>query len=183
MHNTPTKDELKELPIRAIVAYAVRHARRVQPLVCSGEEVDKKEIVAIHAALNLAERFATGESVPSDDLALAKKIVYQTDDATAYFAVASASASTQMAAWGYAFEAANAAGALMGEQASFSNLAAKKDYEKLVCLNLSDEGMLDLSENGPLGPYWTEGKIPNRYSELATALQALLSEPLDEINK
>jgi hypothetical protein len=53
-----TSQDLEKLPLRAIVAFAARCARRVQPLFRSGE---KNELRAVEAAIACAERCARGE--------------------------------------------------------------------------------------------------------------------------
>lgn len=69
----PTEDELAQLPVRAIVAYAARCARRVQPLynlnltgMMPDEEL-KKHCLSIDRAVTLAERWARNEPVSFDD--------------------------------------------------------------------------------------------------------------------
>src|SRR5688500_11096927 len=57
-----TVEDLKELPLRAIAAWAVRCARRVQPLIPPPEgrpETDRPRAV-VEAALRMAEDFARG---------------------------------------------------------------------------------------------------------------------------
>jgi hypothetical protein len=68
-----TLDELKVLPLRAIVAFAVRCARRVEPLAQLPEGDARKESrrTAVDAALRMAEAFAKGADTPPDESVLA----------------------------------------------------------------------------------------------------------------
>src|SRR5688500_7375020 len=57
----PAREDLQKLSLRAIVAYASRAARRVQPLVQADQDRithDAPEV--INAAITLAERFVGG---------------------------------------------------------------------------------------------------------------------------
>ena len=64
-----TVEHLRRLPLRAIVAFATRCGRRVQPLAKLPEshphEVAFRE--SIEAALRIAEGFASGSSVPFEE--------------------------------------------------------------------------------------------------------------------
>jgi hypothetical protein len=64
---TFTAEDLKKLPLRAIVAFAVRNARRVEHLAVPPDGHPKKEAVraAIAEGLWLAEDFARGRSSPA----------------------------------------------------------------------------------------------------------------------
>lgn len=68
----PSDKELSQLPHRAIVAYAVRAARRVQPLCVKAwpNNSDKRTslIDAVERALDLTFSFSRGESVAADEL-------------------------------------------------------------------------------------------------------------------
>ncbi|MBV8230285.1 MAG: hypothetical protein JO329_09915, partial [Planctomycetaceae bacterium] len=57
MSNEDLHDQLAELPLRAIVAFAVRCARRVQPL---GHVLTEYRQVAVDDAIASAEGFARG---------------------------------------------------------------------------------------------------------------------------
>ena len=178
----PSKKELEELPTRAVVAYAVRNARRVQPLFQENSEIEnhKKQTRLINKAITLSQHWVNGENVSSEDLAIAKGIVYHTTDSTAYFATASASASSHTAAYAYAYEAANAACNVIKPAGSINVTAANADFQKLVSLNLTDDDSIDASENGPLGPYWPEELVPDWYKELYPQMRALLDEQVEE---
>jgi hypothetical protein len=62
-----TVEHLKKLPLRAIVAFAARCARRVEPLAQLPEGHPGREgrRAAVDAALRLAEGFSMGEACPS----------------------------------------------------------------------------------------------------------------------
>lgn len=70
----PTKEELAQLPVRAIVAYAARCARRVQPIYLvrpsAGRLTNrlKAHFQAIHSAISLAENWARKDPVSIEDL-------------------------------------------------------------------------------------------------------------------
>jgi hypothetical protein len=66
-------DQLKVLPMRAIVAFAARCARRVEPLaqLPEGDARGEARREAVEAALRLAEAFARGSDAPPDESVLA----------------------------------------------------------------------------------------------------------------
>jgi hypothetical protein len=68
-----TVEHLKKLPLRAIVAFAARCARRVEPLAQLPEGHPQREgrRGAIEAALRLAEAFARGSDTPPDESVVA----------------------------------------------------------------------------------------------------------------
>ena len=61
----PTEDDLKKLPLLAIVAYTVRCARRFQPLyrLASGIADFAKHEAAVERAISVAEQFCHGHDV------------------------------------------------------------------------------------------------------------------------
>ncbi|HEY2157632.1 MAG TPA: hypothetical protein VGH33_18530 [Isosphaeraceae bacterium] len=63
-----TVEHLKQLPLRAIVAFAARCARRIEPLAQRPEGDPERESrgVAIEAALRMAEDFAGGTGAAPD---------------------------------------------------------------------------------------------------------------------
>lgn len=101
----PTADELKTLPLRAMVAYAVRSARRVQPLYGLAKEIPhhEKHMAAIEIALTLSEQFCRGEPIA---VAYAARAAYAAADAAGYAARA---AQTIVAAAKAAYAADDAA--------------------------------------------------------------------------
>ena len=68
-----TLDQLKALPLRAIVAFAARCARRVEPLaqLPEGDPQRKTRGEAVEAALRMAEAFARGSDAPPDESVVA----------------------------------------------------------------------------------------------------------------
>jgi hypothetical protein len=68
-----TIEHLKKLPLRAIVAFAARCARRVEHLAQLPERNPQRESrrAAVEAALCVAEAYATGSDDPPDESALA----------------------------------------------------------------------------------------------------------------
>ena len=68
-----TLDQLKVLPLRAIVAFAARCARRVEPLAQLPEGDPRRESrrEAVDAALRMAEAFARGTDAPPDESVVA----------------------------------------------------------------------------------------------------------------
>jgi hypothetical protein len=143
-----TEDELRKLPLRAIVAFAGRCARRVQPLysVAAGASDRLTHIHSVDRAINVAEIWAGGGAADDaaaraadDARAAANADAAAADDATAAFAA------------GLAALAADAA-------ARAADDAARRDYEALLALQLGDFPELgrpiDPSEAGPLGSFW-----------------------------
>ena len=68
-----TVEHLKKLPLRAIVAFAARCARRVEQLAQLPEGHPQRESrrAAVETALCVAEAYATGSNEPPDEAALA----------------------------------------------------------------------------------------------------------------
>src|SRR5271157_2488022 len=68
-----TLEQLKELPLRAIVAFAARCARRVEPLAQLPEGNAQRESrrEAVEAALRMAESVARGKDAPPDESVVA----------------------------------------------------------------------------------------------------------------
>jgi hypothetical protein len=67
-----TADDMKKLPLRAIVALAVRCARRVEPLALPPDDHPEKEHLrsAVAGALGVAEDFARGRPCPTIESAV-----------------------------------------------------------------------------------------------------------------
>jgi len=141
----PTEEELRALPRRAIVAYAARCARRVQPLYRSKHE---RHVQAVERAIALAERFAKGEPPRVGEASEATLADVRAADAAADAAVP-----------GYATAGAAATYALLP-------LAARGDYERLrsICPQGFPEvgDSIDPGENGPLGPLWPARRLAGR---------------------
>ena len=172
----PTVDELKTLTLRAMVAYAVRCARRVQPLYWQVREVTHREKheAAIETASTIAERFCRGEPIvaaaAADAARAAEAAADAADTAEAAAEAAEAAAEAARAVRAAADDAraadARAADAARAARAAFASAtasttaatakavgkaavaAARADYYRLVSLNL--EGYPDLGP--PIDP-------------------------------
>lgn len=73
--NRPTHYDLMKLPQRAIVAYALRCARRLRPLfsTAAGDSEDNPHSQAVEKALQIAERFCRAEADRTADVFTAAK--------------------------------------------------------------------------------------------------------------
>jgi hypothetical protein len=132
----PTVDELKTLPLRAIVSYAVRCARRVQPLYWQAREVAHREKheAAIETALTITEQFCRGEHIAAADAADAARAAEAAADAAdaveaAAEAAEAAAEAARAARAGTASRAAAAAfaGATAGVTAAIARTADAAD--------------------------------------------------------
>jgi hypothetical protein len=180
MPELPSVEELKQLPLRAIVAYATRCARRVVPLF-EFAELKPRHKKDLKYAILVAEEFARGEtnaefsdSVRSDalsaavhyaDLSAAVNAARAAADA-AYAAVNAARADAAYAAYA-ARAAADAAYAAVYTTAAraaadAAYAAVYTDFKSLINLRLGRYPELgepiDPSEKGPLGPLWPDGE-------------------------
>jgi hypothetical protein len=153
------EDRLRTLPLRAIVAFAARCARRVELLGRSLVVLDRS---AIHNAIEIAEVFARGEigkfaAVGAADAATARAA--RAADAALTVGSADDAAS-------YSARAAAAAGAASYAAYGAARATARSDIQQLVALHLGQPGELgnpiDPSEAGPLGPLWPE-RAPDWY--------------------
>ena len=182
----PTKDDLKKLPLGAIVAYAVRCARRVKPLYgrAAGMAEFRKHEAAVEWAISLAESFCLSHDVSAPAYAAA----YAARDAAGATdvrdAARAAAAAARAAAYAFdvpkssvydqpfyasrvaaeAVDAAQAAARAADHAsgvASAVEAAARADFDRLSSLNLGTYPELgqpiDSTKNGPLGPLWPEG--------------------------
>ncbi len=104
----PTEDDLKKLPLLAMVAYAVRCARRVQPMLDTIPSFATHG-AAVEQAISLAERFCVGK-----DLNAAPDAAGRVSRAVAADRCAAVSAAVSAAA----------------------RAAARADYNRLLSLNL-----------------------------------------------
>ena len=93
-----TLDHLKALPLRAIVAFAARCARRVEPLaqLPEGDPQRESRREAVEAALRLADSFARGTDEPPDESVVAA--IDASRDAGAELAAAAAASAIAQAA-------------------------------------------------------------------------------------
>ena len=186
----PSEEELSQLPPKAIVAYAVRAALRVQPLCAKALLDDEKKrrslIEAVDRALRLASSFSVGKNVASSELGAAYADAAAADaDAAAY-----AAAYAAYAAYAYAYAdadgddddavgAARAARAAVDAVDDKSRLIAecRRDFEHLIArLKEKPAAMkrgVSTSERGFLGKLW-HGDPPDWYTELKPQLDAIL---------
>jgi len=193
------QERLAQLPRRAVVAFAARCTRRVQPLTHFIPQQDRD---AIDRAIASAEAFAKGtaadwaahRAAAADARAAAVAVVAAAVDAArataadAARAAAVAAAVADDAAWADAAWAdadaraavAWAADAAASAARAATRAATSRDLERLIALNLGQPGTLgapiDPSEAGPLGPLWPHG-VPEWYTEAATGTGTPHEEP------
>ena len=132
-----TVDDLKGLPLRAIVAWATRCARRVQPLVESPEGPPEtyQHRVAVEAALRMAEDFARGAVPrPVEDVVRAIDAVRGAATAGGECAVAAAHAAAS------AMQALDAAGREAADPAE--GTAAEEDVGDRIALGFTENTAL-----------------------------------------
>ena len=171
------RERLAKLPHHAVVAFAARCARRVQPLTHILPQRDRD---TIDRALASAEAFAKGADAARADAARAdaraadaRAAAARAADAwTAARAAAAAAADAAAAAaddWA-AHTAAAAAWADAAAARADARAAAASDLDRLIALNPGAPDALgapiDPSEAGPLGPLWPQG-VPEWYTEAA----------------
>jgi len=119
----PSREELKKVPHRAVVAYTVRCARRVQPLCLRSWPKDDQRrrqlLDHVNTALNLATDCARGLKVSGDSLSTARDAVADAAPHPAHDA--------HDTAVGYfvAFAAVNAANAANADNADTAAVAAR----------------------------------------------------------
>ena len=176
------RDRLAQLPHHAVVAFAARCARRVQPLT---HVLPQQGRDVIDRALASAEAFAKGAAAARADDARADA---RADAAwVAARADARADAADVAAAWAAwdtnadaAAAAAAAAWAAHAANWADARAAAASDLDRLSALNPGEPDALgapiDPSEAGPLGPLWPQG-VPEWYTEAATATGTPHDEP------
>jgi len=182
----PTRDDLKQLPLGAIVAYAVRCARRVQPLYrrAAGIAELSKHETAVEGAISLAEEFCLSHVVGAAAYDAAYHARTAAETADAKDAARAAAAAARAAAYAFDLpqsavydrpvyasrvaaeaadgaEAAARAAAHASDGARIAEAAARADFNGLRKLNPGTYPKLgqpiDPTENGPLGPLWPEG--------------------------
>lgn len=181
--------ELRRLPLRALVAFAARCARRMQPLFDLPEDRPDRihHLKVIDYAIEVAERFAAADRTVSSACAYSAAtdirpvssdaaMVNAARIAASSAAAAAYSASTAYSAEGVAMEvvkcALNAANA--SAVALPASEAARSDLRRLSRLQLGwfpDLGVpVDFSERGLLGPLWPK-RMPDWF------LSALCNPP------
>jgi hypothetical protein len=145
----PTAEEIAELPRWAQVAFAIRCARRVQPLfLADWPDAPPKYVVAIEKAIKWAERTLSGHEDTS---------AYTRAAADAAYAAAAAAADTADTADTAAAYAADTAWAYVANAK-----AVWRDFDMLMEMSKrehwTDETRPSLES---LGPLWLEGEEPD----------------------
>jgi hypothetical protein len=181
----PTEDDLKKLPLLAIVAYAVRCARRARPMLDTIPNFAAHG-TAVEQAISLAERFCAGKELndapdaaerAADAAGRAAAVAHSFAGGSAVaLAAGAAQAAVQAAAavedfWvqpdaadrvvrAATYAAGRASRAVAADHGAVVSAAARGDYDRLFSLNLGtypDLGQpIDPTENGPLGAIWPE---------------------------
>jgi len=179
----PTTSDLASLPLRAVVAYAARCAKRVFPLNAVWAQLDPLALDVIRKAIAQSEAFARGEPVRLDqaeeDVGLT---AFRADHEAAYAAVYAhratvyssfvadrndvldADRATTFAALAddvAAFAAAEAARDTYEAAFEAAVDAARSDFLQLKFMDLGEPHTLgqpvDPGERGPMGPLWPGG--------------------------
>lgn len=177
----PTGNDLRKLPLRALVAYTARCARRVQSSYCVNPDHPDAEqcIAAIETAIAVSMSFAAGEEINTQDAAEAEEAAVRTvvvasqDESaareTAFAANAAYAAinvtNTAMGAQFAASRPTEAGKAVLGAVAAADAAlsvnphikhAVTRDWQKLSKMPLGAFPSLgkpvDASDEGPLGP-------------------------------
>ena len=165
MATNDIRERLARLPHHAVVAFAARCARRVQPLTHVLPQQDRD---TIDRAITNAEAFAKGAA---EARAAEARAATRAADARA-------DATRAAAAW----TAARAADAARADAADVAAAwaAALSDLDRLIALNPGELDPLgapiDSSEAGPLGPIWPHG-VPEWYTGAATGTVTPHEEP------
>ena len=172
--HAPQEEDLRKLPRWAIVAFAARCARRVQPLFAKyWKDAPKEHIEAVDRAITLSEasaRVGRPEASLSDaaDAARVAAAAYAAVDAAAYAAAdaadaaayaavdaraaADAAVDARAAARAAAYAAARAA-------ADAADAAAWSDYDRLLELATAERWAHDAPvDPDRLGPLWPSGE-------------------------
>ena len=181
----PSENEMGQLPLRALVAFAVRCARRVQPLFTLPDDHPEKQkhIAAVERASRTAEAFAQGipeadrdaawaaaraawaASMTSDAAGLPPNAAWAAAAASdaahaAFHSSVAAPVAAAQAAWDAAVDSVRTAEAAARAYNAWPAAAARSDYDRLRELGLGcfpDLGEpIDPSVTGPLGPLWRD---------------------------
>lgn len=135
----PTAEELLKLSRRGMVAYAVRAARRVQPLFQADEQggITEEHVAAVDRAITLAERFVSvahpvvsGAELraAADSAARARSAAFSADSAT--FAADSATFAADSAA--FAADSASRTAGFAADSARAASFAADSATRTIV---------------------------------------------------
>jgi hypothetical protein len=181
-----TNEDLQKLPLRAIVAFAARCARRVQPIYQS--RATPNDRTRLDFEVETIERYARDES-DTNHVALVNSLTTSytsshspTDPRSVRFLRAATNAAASAASAAYAHAAAvvpnsAAAAAYASDAAAAARSAADvygrdssdaadtgafDDFRELIGSKLGRPGEagqpIDPSESGPLGPLWPKGE-------------------------
>jgi hypothetical protein len=200
----PIEDDLLQIPLRAILAYVARCARRIEPLVVYHPAFAAKVLPNVDIAIQIAEEFAMGGFVPVDKVrATVKGICWEEDPGEIKVHEISVNvAKTGIAAQFVAFAALHAINAVesLPPNESYCNAVVKNalratdeacaaadhsidavissDYGKLyTCFHETFRTLgqpIDLTDEGPIGPLWPEA-TPRWYQEGVGNLQKRLT--------
>ena len=108
----PNWEELRRLPLRAIVAYAVRYARRVQPLWQPCRADYDSQVETVERGLEAIESFCRAEKLPRADFAAADRAAREmAAEASDGVRLAAKAAAFALRSVGQAIEAGNQAAA------------------------------------------------------------------------
>ncbi len=163
MATNDIRERLARLPHHAVVAFAARCARRVQPLTHVLPQQDRD---TIDRAITNAEAFAKGAAeARAAEARAATRAAEARADATRAAAAwtaarAAAAARADAAAWA---ATATTAAVWAADAAAWAAAwaAALSDLDRLIALNPGELDPLgapiDSSEAGPLGPIWPHG--------------------------
>jgi|SRR5579871_2563856 len=173
--------DLRQLPLRALVALAARCARRVQPLFDLPKDQTGRpgHLRVVDYAIEIAERFAAGDETVSPACAYSAATAFQTVYSVTPIASSARLAASSAAAAAYAASTAYSAEGVAREVAkSALNAvtascvvppaleAARVDLRRLNRLHLGtfpDLGdPVDFSARGTLGPLWPK-RMPDWY--------------------
>ncbi|MAY75651.1 MAG: hypothetical protein CMJ31_13230 [Phycisphaerae bacterium] len=172
----PTEEELARLPRNAVVAYALRCAMRVRPLVeVYWPNAPRKQLAAIDRAITLVQAAVTNPASTSaselSHAAVAADAAANAADA-ANAAAARAALAARAAAAADTAHAAHAAHAAAASNVAAANAAAGADYNTLAHLaredGWADDTGIDVERLGPLWPQGTPAGWPAPHSPPAS---------------
>jgi uncharacterized coiled-coil protein SlyX len=205
----PSAEELSKLPPRAIVAYAVRCAQRVQPLIYVGLDDDKEAVRAANRIIQIATEFVSGKMAGIDELSRLSDIVQsfvvkrigvvpRKLVSTVEYAIPSYSDSAAGSAVEIASDSLMALESESLEEEVGFVAAVRHDFAVLAKRAKSKDGKKTLlrgfscGERGMLGKLWPD-QVPQWYSDPSqgsrvlrapsdpTELESQLAERIEEI--
>ena len=166
----PTMQELSRLPRRAVVAFAARCARHVQPIFAAWPGATQEHIAAVDRAISLAEAYGAALAAHAHAAYAANAAAYAAN-AAAYAAAYAAYAAADAAA-NAADAAANAAYAAGNAAYAAANAAYAAAREPLIVVMRRDYDLLaqaaqqqHWTDDTPVpptffGPLWPNGEPP-----------------------